>query len=174
LIKAAQAPFAKFLWHTHNPDSHPHSRVRLADMRRSLRRITDGLQYEFSRPSLASSPLLELAHGIIGRDTWYLSEGRPRNPLPEGTIPNPHSDPYFSHFIHYGLAGRATGMQEFDHLYQEVVNVVRENCTSTSPFLPLRWGDLSKLFGLYEERHPDSAEVQRIHQFTAELQLPRA
>lgn len=73
------------------------------------------------------SPLLlcDLMVDIIRRDYYYLvtTHGRPRTISPSDATPRA---PYFSHFCHYGLLRRPTGVVEFDALFLDIARAFHE------------------------------------------------
>jgi hypothetical protein len=102
-----------------------HIPVLEASIRRELRRQSLQLMRALERgPADREALLVQILRAVIGCDYGQLQKekGRPRAPRRDHRAQT-LTEPYFSHFCHFGLLHRPTGLPVFDHLFAELVSV---------------------------------------------------
>lgn len=94
-----------------------------------------------------------IARGVIVRDKRYLlDKGRPRTFHRSGPEKSEMGDPWLSHSIYYGVEEHATGLPEFDQMFVEVGEYLRNNATRESG--SILYLDFAAVQKVYEEKSP--------------------
>lgn len=116
-------------------------------------RIDDMQEIFNTDPGKNPFSIHSIIRDIVARDFKFLYEknGRPRN-NPDQTYPM--HDPWLSHLCHYGLNGNATGLPEFDQMFKDVNDCLKNYGTSM-----LSWqtdSQLDHVMRIYNENHPQT------------------
>lgn len=94
-----------------------------------------------------------ITEDIITKDYEYLSreEGRERLNIPEAEKRHPSNDSFLSHFCHYGILGRPTGVDVLDEMFKEITSYAQKNVEALDDRLKQK---IKLVKEIYNKHHP--------------------
>lgn len=121
---------------------------------------------------------------MLLQDWSFLRKGKPGSFIKSTEVllnANIETDPWFSHFIYYGLLDHTTGLTDFDQMYREAAAVVVNSLEvkkyldpehiDPRDFLLGMYRDLHHVIKVFYQKHPDQPMPDAIQGLQEELSV---